>query len=115
DNCGACQKLGTWWGLFTQTVDDLLTKSNVHSCNRNKNKDGSANKRHVYTGCMDNKWGKCKARFPQPLFQETHIDKETGSLDLKKKRTLAKYFYTLINLYFPLQHRCYLPHVRYCY
>jgi hypothetical protein len=73
-------------GLFyTQTVNDLLTKSNVHTCNRNKNKDGSIHKKPAYTGYMDNKWGKCKARFPHPLFQETQIDKDTGYLSLKKK------------------------------
>ncbi|KAF8219651.1 hypothetical protein L208DRAFT_1338752 [Tricholoma matsutake] len=100
ETCHACKKLSTWWGLFTQTVDDLLTKSNVHSCNRNKNKDGSTNKQHVYTGCMDNKWGKCKARFPRPLFQETCIDKETGSLDLKKREPWLNTFMPLLTYIF---------------
>jgi hypothetical protein len=92
EKCKACANFCTWWGYFTQTVDDLLSKSNVHTCNRNKNKDGSVDKKHTYTGCMDNKWGKCKARFPRPLFQETQIDKDTGYLSLKKKEPWLNMF-----------------------
>ena len=32
---------------------------------------------------MNNKWGKCKARFPRPMFLKTFID-ELGSITLKK-------------------------------
>jgi hypothetical protein len=41
EQCKACAKFCTWWRYFTQTVNDLLTKSNIHTCNRNKNKDSS--------------------------------------------------------------------------
>ena len=29
-------------------------------------------------------WGKCKARFPRPIFKQTEVDKETGAINLKK-------------------------------
>ena len=35
-------------------------------------------------GCLENRWGKCKARFPRPTYEQTEIDTETGSLNLKK-------------------------------
>ncbi|KAF8237073.1 hypothetical protein L208DRAFT_1249601 [Tricholoma matsutake] len=90
--CKACVTSSTWQEYFRQIVDDLLLKSNIHKCNRNKNKDGSVNKKHVYTGRMDNKWGKCKARFPWALSNETKVDKETGSLDMKKKESWLNTF-----------------------
>ena len=34
--------------------------------------------------CKDNKYGKCKARFPRPVFECTEVDPETGALKLKK-------------------------------
>ncbi|KAF8218834.1 hypothetical protein L208DRAFT_1346715 [Tricholoma matsutake] len=96
----ACMRSSTWWGYFRQTIDDLLVKSNIHSCNQNKNKDGSINKRHAYTGCMDNKWGKCKARFPQQLFDQTKVNKETGSLDVKKKESWLNTFTPVLTYIF---------------
>ena len=83
--CMTCVKSSTGWEYFGLTVDDLLTKSNIHNCNRNQNKDGSVDKKHAYTGCMDNKWGKCKARFPRALLDQTMVNKETGSLDMEKE------------------------------
>ncbi|TFK58891.1 hypothetical protein BDN72DRAFT_781453, partial [Pluteus cervinus] len=34
---------------------------------------------------MDNKWGKCRARFPRELIEKSHVDEESGGLILKKK------------------------------
>ncbi|TFK58952.1 hypothetical protein BDN72DRAFT_781395, partial [Pluteus cervinus] len=33
---------------------------------------------------MDNKWGKCRARFPRPLYKESYVDNATGTLLIKK-------------------------------
>jgi hypothetical protein len=98
--CKVCTKINEWWSSFKETVDDILTKSNIHSCTRNKNKDGGNNKKHVYVGCMDNKWGKCKARFPRLIFQETTVDKETGSIDMKKKEPWLNTFTPIITYLF---------------
>ncbi|TFK60039.1 hypothetical protein BDN72DRAFT_741392, partial [Pluteus cervinus] len=65
--CDLCQSYNTWSTYYLTTVDDLLSKSNQ------------------YTGCMDNKYGKCRARFPRPVVERSHLDPETGGLVLKKK------------------------------
>ncbi|TFK58113.1 hypothetical protein BDN72DRAFT_782501, partial [Pluteus cervinus] len=66
--CDQCQSYNTWYIYFTTTTDDLISKSNVHKC-----------------GCMDNKWGKCRARFPRPIVEKTIVDPETGHIFMRKK------------------------------
>ncbi|TFK61191.1 hypothetical protein BDN72DRAFT_726664, partial [Pluteus cervinus] len=73
-----------WLDKYKVTVDDIVSKSNIHKCGSNINKDGSKSKRKQYTGCMDNIWGKCRARFPRSIFQSTKIDFETGTIYMKK-------------------------------
>ncbi|KIL60197.1 hypothetical protein M378DRAFT_57973, partial [Amanita muscaria Koide BX008] len=82
--CKKCRRLETWWEQFEVTVDDIVSKSNIHNCERGTNKDGSRSKKMMYVGCRANKYGTCKARFPRPTFKVTQIDPETGSLNLKK-------------------------------
>ena len=83
DHCKPCSGLETWWNKFRITVDDILSRSNIHNCDRNTNKDGTRRK-GASAGCMDNKWGKCKARFPRPTAPATTVDPETGYLTMKK-------------------------------
>ena len=85
DDCTSCLNIEKWWSQFEQTVDDLVSKSNIHSCERGTNKDGSRKHNLTYVGCKDNKYGKCRARFPRPTFENTHVDLETGSINIKKK------------------------------
>lgn len=35
-NCSDCKDLESWWTRFRTTVDDLVLRSDVHSCTRNK-------------------------------------------------------------------------------
>jgi hypothetical protein len=49
---------------------------------------------------MDNKWGRSKARFPRPLFQETQIDKDTGFLNLKKTEPWLNIFTPVLTYIF---------------
>jgi hypothetical protein len=84
ENCKRCDNVKSWWGCFKNTVDDILMKSNIHNCRRSMNKDSTHNKKHAYVGCLENKWGKCKARFPRPTRAQTDIDPGTGALNLKK-------------------------------
>src|ERR1700722_523099 len=84
ESCHECKSLEFWWQCFRNTVDDLFIKSNIHNCKRSLNKDGTHNKKHEYVGCLENRWGKCKARFPRPTFAWTEVNTETGALDLKK-------------------------------
>jgi hypothetical protein len=43
-NCTFCSKWSNWWTYVTNTIDDLLFKSNVHSCDHNLNKNSSRKK-----------------------------------------------------------------------
>jgi hypothetical protein len=94
--CEKCIILDNWWMAFRQTVDDLLFKSNTHRCTTNRHKDGSKNKARSFTGCLDNVFGKCKARFPRPVVETTHIDEETGHIHLKKKAQWINTFSYLV-------------------
>ena len=35
-------------------------------------------------GCLSNKWGKCKARFPRKTFEHTEVNPDSGALNIKK-------------------------------
>ena len=85
DKCIHCHELEHWWTEFEETVDDLISKSNIHNCERGMNKDGSRKRNLAYVGCKDNKYGKCRARFPRPTFNNSHVDPETGSVNVKKR------------------------------
>jgi hypothetical protein len=74
------------------TVNDILLKSNIHKCSTNRNEDGSQNKACPYKGCLDNICGRCKAHFPRPLFSQTQVGMETGTIDMKKTETWLNMF-----------------------
>src|ERR1700677_4011905 len=81
-NCKTCKSLNTWWNRFKHIVDDLVLRSNVHDCGRNRSSTEKANKKDRPT-CI-NKQGHCKARFPRPLFEQTQVDPQTCALNIKK-------------------------------
>ena len=95
-SCINCNDLKEWRINFRNTVDDILLRSNIHTCRGgskeyetkyNKDQGNSKNiqeKFHPITGCKSNKYGKCKARFPQKLLKQMVIDPKTGSIDIKK-------------------------------
>lgn len=89
-----------WYNRFKTIVDDLLLKSNLHDCDRGINKDGSRNKKSSSANCKDNKWGKCKARFPRSLFAQTEVDEETGAINMKKSESWINTFTYLITYLF---------------
>ena len=77
--CGSCIKcngMEEWRKGFCSTVDDILLRSNIHTCRgglkeykRKYDKDrgvsmNAQEKFNTITGCKSNKSGKCKARFP---------------------------------------------------
>jgi hypothetical protein len=82
--CEKCDQLHNWWEQFSETVDDIISKSNIHNCERETNKDGSKNKKVMYIGCKNNKFGTCKARFPRAVYEKTEVDPTTGAINLKK-------------------------------
>jgi hypothetical protein len=77
DTCEKCCASKKWWNQYANTVDDLLLKSNVHSCNVGSNKS-------TFKRCTDNAYGTCKAHFPRQTYQHTQVDPESGALNLKK-------------------------------
>ena len=93
--CESCRSTAEWANRYATTVDDLLLRSNVHSCSRGMNKDGTRKKNKVSGSCMDNKWNKCKARFPRPTFLKTMID-ELGTINMKKIEAWLNTFTPLV-------------------
>ncbi|PPQ75527.1 hypothetical protein CVT24_013233 [Panaeolus cyanescens] len=83
-NCKTCSAYSAWESNYFETVDEILLGANVHDCTRGYKKDGSRKNNTSAPGCMDNKWNKCKARFPRAIVDKTHID-DTGVVILKKK------------------------------
>src|SRR6202453_981784 len=54
-----------------------------------KHKTKSAvNKYQPVTGCLSNKWGKCKAHFPCKTFEHTEVDMNNGALNIKKGESM---------------------------
>ena len=93
--CKQCNEFQRWNNDYKSTTDDLLLRSNVHSCSKGTKKDGTRKKDKTYASCMDNRWGKCKARFPRPLVPESVID-ETGAVTIKKGEAWLNTFTHLV-------------------
>src|SRR5215510_8848212 len=95
-NCDKCEKCianDKWWTDYFNTVDDILLRSNIHTCSgertndnikQDKTKKKSKNENLTKPACLSNKYGTCKARFPRNVVSETMVDPETGALLMKK-------------------------------
>jgi len=83
-NCSKCAVLDQWWERYAEEVDDIILKSNVHTCSSGIKKNGEVIKNKDYKGCLNNKWKTCKARFPRKIVTESIADKESGRIELKK-------------------------------
>ena len=77
------KKLENWWDNFKYTVDDLILRSNVHDCGKNQSTKNEKTPKKDRPTCI-NKQGKCKARYPRPLVEQTEVDPKTGALNMKK-------------------------------
>lgn len=91
--CHHCATLHEWRAQFKLTVDDILLRSNVHTCQDTREVKGlrqpqKATQKNVSfaKGCL-NKDGICTARFPREQVLETHIDPD-GTVNLKKIETM---------------------------
>lgn len=85
DMCAKCLANQTWWSKFRKTVDDLVLRSNVHTCTNNKDLSGQIKKSKTFGGCI-NIWGACKARFPRATYPTTTVD-DTGHITMKKNES----------------------------
>ncbi|KAK0216367.1 hypothetical protein IW262DRAFT_1299592 [Armillaria fumosa] len=102
-SCPDCESGNTtqsWWGYFKQLVDIVINKCNVHTCVSNTWPNGMLKRNTNAKGCLDNKWGKCKACFPCKLFAATTIDPETGHIHLMKKEQWINTFGALLSYIF---------------
>ena len=96
--CKSCNAISSWQNQFDSTVDDILFRSNLHKCtggikqyerkNVKYNNKNSVNKYQPVTGCLSNKWGKCKARFPRKTFEHTEVNMDNGALNIKKGESM---------------------------
>jgi hypothetical protein len=96
--CKSCNAIGSWQTQFDSTVDDILFRSNLHKCtggikqHEKKNlkyKDkNTVNMYQPVTGCLSNKWGKCKACFPRKTFEHTEVNMDSGALNIKKGESM---------------------------
>ncbi|KAJ3917038.1 hypothetical protein F5877DRAFT_21197, partial [Lentinula edodes] len=85
-DCNACTVYKQWFDAYKFTVDDLLLKSNLHDCFRAFRADGTIKNVDMFqTSCLNNRWKRCKARFPRATRAESTIDPDTGHIDLKKE------------------------------
>ncbi len=78
DTCIKCKEYQSWKKNFNETVDDIVERVNLHKCKRN--------------GCLKNKYGTCKARFPRQVFKSTMFDPETGAICMKKHEAYLNTF-----------------------
>ena len=92
--CHSCAALLQWNKNYGDIVDDILLRSNVHKCSKGRRKDGTK-KKTEYAACMDNKWGKCKARFPRLTMLKSAIV-ETGAIIMKKLEPWINTFTPLV-------------------
>ncbi|KAJ7257430.1 hypothetical protein C8J57DRAFT_1024143, partial [Mycena rebaudengoi] len=69
-NCPKCSALYSWQRHYVDTVDDLMLRSNVHSC------------RSPVPGTDFD--GTCSARFPREVVLRTEVDVNDGSIKLQK-------------------------------
>jgi len=107
-DCPDCVLLSVWRQKYVDMVDDLLLRSNVHTCRagREQKKMGKGNKNNVKgqltakedstqkthpKGCL-NKDGVCTARFPRTVYPETVVAEEDGHIFLKKREAMMNTF-----------------------
>ncbi|KAF6751745.1 hypothetical protein DFP72DRAFT_816061, partial [Ephemerocybe angulata] len=87
ETCPNCLSHLSWWETTKKVIDDIVLRSNVHTCSTHENPKAGK-------GCLD-KDGICKARFPRELVPKTTFDEADGRIKLKKLEAV-------INSYTPL-------------
>ncbi|KAF8126869.1 hypothetical protein K438DRAFT_1646889 [Mycena galopus ATCC 62051] len=88
--CGHPEALSKWWARQSEEIDDLLLRSNIHSCRRpvagtdlSKPQQPGARLRPKIRGCL-RKDGTCSARFPREVRLGTEVDPDDGSIHMRK-------------------------------
>ncbi|KAJ7292038.1 hypothetical protein C8J57DRAFT_1044520 [Mycena rebaudengoi] len=88
--CGRCAALTTWRRHYVETVDDLMLRSNVHSCRSpvagtdlSKFQKIGTKIRLEVKGCTRSD-GTCSAQFPREFHLTTEVDNKDGPIKMKK-------------------------------
>ncbi|KAJ7301294.1 hypothetical protein DFH08DRAFT_639472, partial [Mycena albidolilacea] len=63
--CVTCAESDAWWHNLAEVTDDLILRSNVHTCRRPED-------------------GTCSSRFPRDVFVKTVVDPKDGYINMKK-------------------------------
>ncbi|KAF5318887.1 hypothetical protein D9611_014722 [Ephemerocybe angulata] len=99
DQCNSCETRSNWREKYSAVVDDLLLKSNVHSCGPPK-APTSANRDQPQSGggkgCFKKGDGVCSARFPRTIVPQSRVDHEDGHIELMKKEAWLNTFSPLL-------------------
>ncbi|PPR07987.1 hypothetical protein CVT24_002699 [Panaeolus cyanescens] len=88
-NCEACKEFQAWCSAFWLTTDDIMYRSNTHRCyakrdNSTRKTQKNLPRQHpTGKGCVNEK-GECTARFPRTIYETSHVDLETGHINVKK-------------------------------
>lgn len=120
DSCCFCNAYMQWLKEYNDTVDDLLVRSNMHTCRAQRIGRGNKNKKNVQVsdakedgadhhqtslpegpmgkanrnapkGCL-NKEGVCMARFPREVRDQTTVDYKDGHIFLKHGESMMNTF-----------------------
>jgi hypothetical protein len=92
--CGRCSELKEWWSFYLQMTDELLVRSNTHTCRTQKeamtDNQGKTTINTQPKGCLDQN-GICRARFPRDIHSETVVE-DDGHINLKKMEDMMNTF-----------------------
>lgn len=87
--CRSCDPVFRWRARVKGIVDDILLRSNVHSCYAS-NKGGAQPGNKASKGCMKAS-GICSARFPRKIVEKTTVT-DDGHILMKKKEPMLNTF-----------------------
>ncbi|KAL4263449.1 ATP-dependent DNA helicase [Pleurotus pulmonarius] len=91
--CPSCQPLLRWRERVKSIIDDILLRSNVHSCYAS-NKGNNPSGQKTSKGCMRAN-GTCAARFPRDLVEKTTVTSD-GHVLMRKKEPMLNTFTPLV-------------------
>jgi hypothetical protein len=100
--CNLCMANDRWWEDFNSTVDDIILRSNVHTCRISRDVPVQNIPRSVASkskgtvpksikGCLDRN-GICRSRFPRPTYDHTVVDSSDGHIFMKKLESMVNTF-----------------------
>ncbi|EMD30857.1 hypothetical protein CERSUDRAFT_35342, partial [Gelatoporia subvermispora B] len=78
------KELSSWYQHLQEVADEVVFLSNQHDPKHSK-------------GCIRGPENYCRARFPREIINETHFDKETGAIHLRKREAWINTFSNVLS------------------